>query len=262
MERGGRVNLLNLLASMVDFLVNCLFHVLRFGPIPCHIAFILDGNRRYAREQNLKEGAGHRIGFLALLLMLRYCCELGVKYMTVYAFSIDNFKRRPEQVQYVMDLVLEKIETIVKEESIVNHYGVKVVFLGNLKLLDERVRAAAEKAMAATARNNRVVLLVCVAYTSSDEIVHAAKGVFREKLVRIEENGENQVTGRENLSQHSLSLVDLEKHMYFGPFPDPEILIRTSGESRMSNFILWQSTFCYLNNPKVLWPDISLWHLV
>ena len=87
------------------FLRKCIFSVLSVGPNPSHIAFIMDGNRRYGKQRNLKEGAGHNAGYLALMFMVIYCCELGIKYITAYAFSIDNFKRRPEEVQEIMDLV-------------------------------------------------------------------------------------------------------------------------------------------------------------
>ncbi|KAI3980630.1 hypothetical protein MKX01_025195 [Papaver californicum] len=173
--------------------------------------------RRFARKHNLKDGSGHRAGFLALMSMLQYCYELGVKYVTAYAFSVDNFNHDPEEVKHVMDLMVEKIKELLKEESIVNSYGVRLHFIGNLKLLSETARAAAEKAMAATAKNNNVVLLIC---------------------------------------------SDLERHTYMSVSPDPDILLRTSGANRLSNFLLWQSSHTYLYSPAALWPEISLWHLI
>ncbi|XP_028127372.1 dehydrodolichyl diphosphate synthase 6-like [Camellia sinensis] len=158
--------------SLCSFQRNCIFYVLSVGPISYHIAFIMDGNRRYAKKWNMVESAGHRVGFLALISMLRYCYELGLKYVTVYAFSIDNLKRKPEEVQALMDLMEEKIEGLMKEESIVNRYGVRVHFIGNLKLLNKSVRVAGERVMEATANNSKVVMSICVAYTSTDEIVN------------------------------------------------------------------------------------------
>jgi len=117
--------------------------------------------------------------------MLKYCYELGVRYVTIYAFSIDNFKRHPEEVQSLMDLMQEKIEGLIKEESIVNRYGVRVHFLGNLELLSEPVRLAAERAMMATAKNSKAVLSICVAYTSTNEIVHAVQKSCEEKWEEI-----------------------------------------------------------------------------
>ncbi|CAA2989502.1 dehydrodolichyl diphosphate synthase 6-like [Olea europaea subsp. europaea] len=255
-------------SSLVSHMRRLLFRVLSVGPIPNHIAFILDGNRRYAKKRNLGEGMGHRVGFLTLTSLMKYCYELGVKYVTVYAFSIDNFKRRPEEVQDLMDLMLEKIEGLLKEESIVNQFGVRVYFIGNLRLLNAPVREAAEKVMKATANNNKSILLICVAYTSTDEITHAAQEAIEEKWGEIPESSEASMAQNGEISQEkheghrTIKLADIERHIYMGVAPDPDILVRTSGETRLSNFLLWQSSTCLLYSPKALWPEIGLRHLV
>ncbi|KAM5563507.1 hypothetical protein ABKV19_018234 [Rosa sericea] len=265
---GNRAN--QVFWSIFSFLRRCLFLVISARPIPHHIAFIMDGNRRYAKRRKLMEGTGHRVGFVALMSMLTYCYELGVRYVTIYAFSIDNFKRKPEEVQSLMDLMQEKIEELIKEESIVNRYGVKVHFIGNLKLLSEPVWLAAERAMVATANNSRGVLSICIAYTSTDEIVHAVQESCEEKWDEIsvlnasgagyglDKFGENEKDERENI----VKLTDIERHMYMAVAPDPDILIRTSGETRLSNFLLWQSAYCCLYSPSVLWPEIGFRHFV
>lgn len=320
---GGRTS--ELFGGFVTFLRKCLFKVISVGPIPNHIAFIMDGNRRYAKKKNSATVTGHRAGYSSLMSLLRYCYELGVKYVTVYAFSIDNFRRSPDEVKYLMDLMLEKIEGLLKQGNIINQYGIKVHFIGNLKLLSEPVRLAAEKAMKATANNKKAVLLVCVAYTSYDEIVHAVQESCKSKikeiqmfpgsLVRrgasegfrehekindlaihdIQESCEDRLHGSEvrhllegfyeNSSADvatktpnglfeevegcemqrkvpSIELADVEEHMYMAVAPDPDILIRSSGETRLSNFLLWQSTTCPLYSPAALWPELGLWHLV
>lgn len=344
-----------LFGDLASFLRRCLFRVLSVGPLPTHLAFIMDGNRRYAKKHNLEQGDGHKAGYLALMSLLQYCYELGIKYVTVYAFSIENFKRRPDEVQSLMDLMLEKIGALLMEESVVNQYGIRVYFIGNLKLLTEPVRVAAEKVMRETANNNKAVLLVCVAYTSSDEIVHAVEesckdkrkdiplwnsypseaytyngviedvkegemingiivhdvqnlcddrldetqglkgsigfngevGGFKKengfttydahesfeskwdqvltpKASRTEKSSGLEVESCENLREiHPIiKLVDVEKHMYMAVAPDPDILIRSSGETRLSNFLLWQTSHCPLYSPAVLWPEIGLWQLV
>ncbi|KAM2731459.1 hypothetical protein EV2_035116 [Malus domestica] len=256
--------------SIVSFLRRCLFLVISIRPIPRHIAFIMDGNRRYAKKRKMMDGDGHRVGFLALMSMLKYCFELGVTYVTVYAFSIENFKRNPEEVQSLMDLMQEKIEGLIKEESIVNQYGVRVHFIGNLKLLSEPVRSAAERAMAATANNSRGVLSICIAYTSTDEIVHAVQESCEEKLDEISSMNASKAgygltklgVNEEDEREKIVKLTDIEKHMYMAVAPDPDVLIRTSGETRLSNFLLWQSAFCYLYSPSVLWPEIGFHHVV
>ena len=153
--------------------------------------------------------------------MLQYCYELGIKYVTVYAFSIDNFRRKPEEVRSLMDLMLEKIKSLLDKESIVHEYGIHVYFIGNFALLSDQVRAAAEEVMEATSERSGVVLLVCVAYNSTDEIVQAVKKSCVTKLDR---------------DMETIQLVDIEENMQMSVAPDPDILIRSSGETRLSNF--------------------------
>ncbi|KAL4377951.1 hypothetical protein GQ457_02G003800 [Hibiscus cannabinus] len=248
--------LIQMYGNIVNFLRKCVFYILSVGPIPNHIAFIMDGNRRYSKRLNLMQGAGHKVGYSALMSMLKYCYELGVRYVTIYAFSIDNFKRSPEEVQSLMDLMLDKIEELLREESIVNRYGIRVYFSGNLKLLNEPVRLAAERVMLATAKNSKAVLSICVAYTSTNEIVHAVRESCEEKCDEIALL--NSSGGYEpDESDHLIKVTDIEKHMYMAFAPDPDIIIRTSGETRLSNFLLWQSANCYLYSPSVLWPEIG-----
>ncbi|KAK1410523.1 hypothetical protein QVD17_37060 [Tagetes erecta] len=239
-----------------------LFRVVSTGPIPQHIAFILDGNRRFAKKWNLTEGGGHKAGFLALMSVLKYCYEIGVKYVTVYAFSLDNFNRRPDEVQYVMDLMQEKIEGFLKELTLVNKYGVRVLFVGDIERLYTPVRVAAEKAMEATAHNTTTYLLVCVAYTSSHEIPRAIYESCEEKsgVTRVTMNGNGYGNGDDH--EVGIKVVDLEKHMYFRVAPDPDILVRSSGETRLSNFLVWQTVNCVLYSPKALWPEMGLWQVV
>ncbi|XVE49596.1 hypothetical protein DITRI_Ditri01bG0094700 [Diplodiscus trichospermus] len=256
MQKGGVIGekIPTFLFKVVHFLRKCIFSVLSVGPIPEHIAFIMDGNRRYARLRNLKEGAGHDAGYFALMSMVIYCCELGIKYVTAYAFSIDNFKRGPEEVQYIMDLMMEKIEQMCQKDSIVNRYGVRIHFSGNLQLLSEPIRNATKKLMVVTANNSNVFLTLCVAYTSTDEIIHAIQKSCEEKWA---ENRESRF-----LYCGVINLVDIEKKMYMAIAPDPDIVVRTSGVNRLSNFLLWQSAGSYLFSTSALWQDFSFWHLV
>lgn len=270
MEKQSSNRATQLIEGFISFLRRCICSVLSIGPLPRHVAFIMDGNRRYAKKQGLQEGAGHRVGFLALMNILKYCYELNLKYVTIYAFSIENFKRRPEEVQSTMQLLLEKIEGLLEEESIVNRFGVRVNFIGNLKLLSEPIKLAAERAMNATAHNSKAVLSICIAYTSTDEIVHSVEETCKEKWDEFRELdtsgagygliglGGNATDGDRPL----IDVADLEKHMYMAVAPDPDIIIRTSGETRLSNFLLWQSASSLLYTPRVLWPDIGFWHLV
>ena len=315
----------HLFEGLYCYLRRCIFGILSVGPVPNHIAFIMDGNRRFAKKRNLAEVEGYKAGFSALLSILRYCYELGVKYVSVYAFSIDNFRRKPKDVQNLMEMMRQKIDELLQQESIINEYGVRLHFIGNIQLLSEPVRVAAEKAMRVTAHNNQRVLLICVAYTSRDEMVHAVEESCKDKWNEVQASKVNKVSNEaiarigqglkrdsngigshfhgsfkdytnatkagssdgmfeHNVEKHSsngvaeiaekinkykqgevpsmIKLVDIEKHMYMAVAPDPDILIRTSGEARLSNFLLWQAGTCPLYAPSALWPEIGVRHLV
>eukprot|EP01018_Ginkgo_biloba_P037300 Gb_25062 [translate_table: standard] len=268
--------------AMYSFVRRLLLCLVSAGPLPKHIAIIMDGNRRYADRWQMNKKRGHEFGYESLMSTLKDCYELGINYVTVYAFSIDNFRRSEEEVVALMDLMQQKLEILVQKESLVNKFGIRLQFLGNLELLPERVRNAAEKAMAATKVNDRAVLSVCVAYTSTQEIVHAVQGVCNDFILRLQgsTNGNTcidrgasldkemeieECSGAEedaiNAEAGSISVKDIEGHLYTYGCPDPDLLIRTSGETRLSNFLLWQSSFCYLHCCRALWPEFSFRHL-
>ncbi|KAJ4822097.1 hypothetical protein Tsubulata_002812, partial [Turnera subulata] len=198
-----------------DALTQFLVRVISVGPMPNHIAFIMDGNRRFARKHNLRLEYAHRYGLLSLMAMVKYCYEFRVKCVTIYAFSIDNFRRKPEEVKYLMDLLQETIEGLMKQGSIVERYGVRVHFAGRLNLLSESCRLAAEKAMLFSANNSSLLVTICLAYTSTSEILHAVREACEEK------RGGKSGSSRD----------DDEKHIWVTP--DPDIIVRSSGENRV-----------------------------
>ncbi|KAG8093864.1 hypothetical protein GUJ93_ZPchr0012g20951 [Zizania palustris] len=260
MEKPDELIATGVLASLQNFIRKCIIAVISYGPMPKHIAFIMDGNRRYAKFRSIKEGSGHRLGFSALIASLLYCYEMGVEYITVYAFSIDNFKRDPTEVQSLMELMEEKINELLENTSVINKVNCKMNFWGNLDLLSEPVRLAAQKLMASTAENKGLVLSVCMPYNSTSEIVNAVNQLCAE---RREHAGNCNGNSPNNGVVHSdVSVEDLDRHMYSTGCPDPDIVIRTSGETRLSNFLLWQTTFSHLQNPDPLWPEFSFRHLV
>ncbi|XP_062228177.1 dehydrodolichyl diphosphate synthase CPT3-like isoform X2 [Phragmites australis] len=263
-EKPDEIITTGVLASVQKFLRKCLVAVLSYGPMPKHIAFIMDGNRRYAKFRSIQEGTGHRVGFSALIASLLHCYELGVKYITVYAFSIDNFKRDPSEVQSLMELMEEKINELLENRNVINKINCKINFWGNLDLLCEPVRLAAQKLMASTAGNTGLVFSVCMPYNSTSEIVNAVSEVCAERREMLQEEHAGNCNGHAaNNGVHSdISVADLDRHMYSTGCPDPDIVIRTSGETRLSNFLLWQTTFSHLQNPDPLWPEFSLKHLV
>ncbi|XP_057966302.1 dehydrodolichyl diphosphate synthase CPT3-like [Malania oleifera] len=253
--------------NISNLLRKAFFSVLSVGPVPSHVAFILDGNRRFAKKNKLSEGAGHVAGFLAVINMLKYCYELGIKYATIYAFSLDNYRRRPDEVQLLMNLMQIKMEELNEVRGLVNQFGVRVYFIGNIHLLPENVRKAAEKLMETTAKNTKAVLAVCLAYTSTNEIMLSVRQSCEEKwkncpVAAPAENGMNGTDTGGWQKGECIEVGDLEKHMFMAVTPEPDILVRTSGETRLSNFLLWQTTHCLLYSPFALWPEIGFQHLV
>ncbi|CAM8894537.1 unnamed protein product [Rhodiola kirilowii] len=236
---------------VLDFIRRFLIGILATGPIPSHIAYIMDGNRRYEKNHNLSEGMGHRAGLASLKKMLKYSYGIGVKYVTVYGFSIDNFKRPAEEVKTLMELFQEKIEILTLPGSIVHQLGLRIHFIGNLNLLNSSLRITAENAMRATAHNNQTVLLFCISYTSTSEIFHA-----------VQESCSYAANGLIEQEKEIIELGDIEKRMYMAVAPEPDIIIRSSGETRLSNFLLWQTGKSLLYTTAALWPEVGLGHLV
>nr|XP_002734350.1 PREDICTED: dehydrodolichyl diphosphate synthase-like [Saccoglossus kowalevskii] len=223
-------------------------NVLKCGAIPKHVAFIMDGNRRFARKSSLERQEGHIKGFEKLTETLEWCLDLGITEVTVYAFSIENFKRSKEEVSGLMELARQKFEKLLEEKKMIQKYGVCIRVLGDIDLLPNDVKRAVAEAVNFSKHNNRAILNVCFAYTSRHEISNAIK----EMALGVEEGF---------LRPSDVSEELLEKCLYTGKSPNPELLIRTSGEVRLSDFLLWQTTFSVLSFVKVLWPEFSVWHL-
>uniref|UniRef100_A0A803M9Y2 Alkyl transferase n=2 Tax=Chenopodium quinoa TaxID=63459 RepID=A0A803M9Y2_CHEQI len=243
-----------LLRKSYNFFLNCTYKVLSVGPIPEHVAFIMDGNRRYAKMNNIDPEDSHRPGFIALMSVIKHCYELGVKYITIYAFSLHNFRRKPEEIERLMNWMREKIDTFLEDDGFIKRYGVRIYFVGKLEELSEDLQVATNKAMEVTANNTTTYLLVCVAYTSTDEIAHAVEeSIPYNVTIRKQEN---------NLATFKIELAELEKQMYMAVGPMPDILVRSSGETRLSNFLLWQTDRCLLYSPSALWPELGLGNLV
>ncbi|RCV19083.1 hypothetical protein SETIT_3G355800v2 [Setaria italica] len=255
---------LSALANLQNFLLKCLLAILSYGPMPEHVAFIMDGNRRYAKSRSIQQGDGHRVGYSALIENLVHCNDMGVKYITVYAFSIDNFKRDPIEVQLLMELMEEKINELLDNQSVIHKMNCKINFWGNLDLMCEPVRLGAQKLMASTAGNTGLVFSICMPYNSTSEIVNAVSEVCAERreVLQRDHAGDSNGQAANNGVHSEISVSDLDRHMYSAGCPEPDIVIRTSGETRLSNFLLWQTTFSHLQSPHCLWPEFSFKHLI
>jgi len=222
--------------------------ILQVGPIPSHLALIMDGNRRFAKQMQKEVLHGHKEGFKTLTNVLAWCRDIGITEVTAYAFSIENFKRSKEEVDGLMELACEKFGQLLDEVGRLKEHGICVRVIGKLDLLPPKLRAIAAKITLATAGNSVCTLNIAMAYTSSDEILTAMKEV----AAGIADG---------SLLADEVTIDTLEHCLYTSRSPPPDIMLRTSGETRLSDFMLWQSRFSYLFFTKVLWPALSIWHL-
>ncbi|XP_078736504.1 dehydrodolichyl diphosphate synthase complex subunit DHDDS isoform X1 [Lampetra fluviatilis] len=223
-------------------------NILKAGPMPKHIAFIMDGNRRFARKQHVERQEGHTQGFDKLAQTLRWCLDMDVREVTVYAFSIENFKRSQEEVDGLMELARQKFARLLQEKEKLNRYGVRIRVPGDLTLLPQDIQELIAKAVTSTSHNDKCFLNVCFAYTSRHEITNAV----REMAWGVEQ-------GLLQPSDVTESLLD--RCLYTSHSPDPDVLIRTSGEVRLSDFLLWQTAYSCLVFQSVLWPEFTFWNL-
>ncbi|CAH0563996.1 unnamed protein product [Brassicogethes aeneus] len=224
-------------------------NVLKCGPIPRHVAFIMDGNRRFATKKHVEKAEGHTKGFDKLAECLQWCMEFGIKEATVYAFSIENFKRSKEEVDTLMRLAREKFKVLFEEKEKLMEEGVCIRVIGNMDLLPDDIKENIAKTMLLTKNNKTVFLNVAFAYTSRDEISNSVKTV-------VQGVKDNKIT------INDINKELLKKCLYTNLSPDPDILIRTSGEVRLSDFLLWQSTNTQIYFADVLWPEFTVWHLM
>ena len=214
------------------------------GHIPRHVAIILDGNRRHARKVGLDLRQGHDLGAKKLEEVLVWCQELGIKYITIYAFSTENFfNRSSEEVKVLMDLFVEKFKKVVKDERI-HKYKIRVRAIGDLSGLPKQVREAIEEAQGATQGYDGYTLNVAVGYGGRAELAEAVRRICK----RIE---------RGELKPSDVNESIINSHLYTAGQPDPDLLIRTSGEERLSGFLLWQSAYSEFYFCEANWPEFN-----
>ena len=207
--------------------------------IPTHVAIIMDGNGRWAKKRNMPRVKGHYEGMQTVKKITKYASKLGIKYLTLYAFSTENWARPKEEVNYLMDLP-EKMFTSFMPELMENN--VKVEVIGVVEKLPENTRKAVEDAIEQTKNNTGLKLIFALNYGSKDEIVTAVK--------RIAQGAANNESKVEEIDEQLIS-----DNLFTKDTPDPDLLIRTSGEQRISNFLLWQIAYSEFIFTKVAWPD-------
>ena len=200
-----------------------------------HVAIIMDGNRRWAKEKGYPSAIGHKKGVDALKATMRACDDFGIKYLTVYAFSTENWNRKPEEVNFLMDLLGQTLKNELKE---MHENNVVISFIGDLTKLSTNLQKILNNAVETTKNNTGVNLQIAFNYGSRDEIVHAVRDIIEEGIKDIDEEV-------------------ISKHLYTKNIPDPDLLIRTGGEMRVSNYLLWQIAYSEFIVVKDFWPEFN-----
>ena len=199
-----------------------------------HIAFIMDGNGRWAERRGMPRRFGHRYGAEAFRRVVRYCGDIGIKYVTVYAFSTENWSRPEKEVQSIMKLLDKYLDECGKS---VEDYDIRMKFIGDIsKLAPELVEKA--KRLEEISKDNKLTLCLAINYGGKDEIVNACN-----KLI---------ASGKSNITAD-----DIASELYTADIPDPDLIVRTAGEMRLSNFLMWQSAYSEFYFTDTLWPDMT-----
>ncbi|GAA94553.1 uncharacterized protein L969DRAFT_16987 [Mixia osmundae IAM 14324] len=227
---------------------------LRLGPLPKHVALIMDGNRRFSRRLGAKPIKGHEAGFEALKSLLDFFLHLDITTVTVYAFSIDNFRRTEEEVEGLMDLARNKLGELCQKGELLQRYGIRVRVIGRRDLLPIEVQRACLSAERLTAHNTRGCLNICFPYTSRDEMTQSLRSAISDvgdHLIEPSDITPELLDDRLYTAQTQMAYLEEPS--------EPDILIRTSGVSRLSDFLLWQiSDQTSLHFLPRCWPDIGV----
>jgi undecaprenyl diphosphate synthase len=209
--------------------------------IPRHIAVIMDGNGRWAAARALPRPAGHRMGVRAVKQIVENCAQRGVQVLTLFAFSSENWKRPKEEVSMLMSRFLQALDDEVAE---LHENGIRLTFAGNMQQLSAVLRERMDAAAALTAGNTRMTLVIAIAYGGRWDLARAARRL-----------AERCVAGE--LRADEITEAQLGEHLALGGLPDPDLLIRTGGEQRISNFLLWNLAYTELYFCDALWPDFD-----
>lgn len=228
-----------------------LWRQIKKGPKPHHIGVILDGNRRYAKDKGLEATDGHHFGAIKVEEMLHWCWDLGIKIVTLYAFSTENFNRPQREVSKIMELFIRKLKDF-QNDPLIKKNRVKIQVIGRREMLPEAVREEIRRTEEFTADHDRFHLNVAVSYGGRAEIVDAVKKIvqqYEKKEITLDEIDEETIA----------------KNLYTQGMPDPDLIIRTSGEERLSGFLLWQSAYSELYFTEIYWPAfriIDFWRTI
>lgn len=216
------------------------------GNIPNHIAIIMDGNGRWAKKRNLPRIAGHHRGVETVRQIVEACASLGVKILTLYAFSTENWKRPKEEVSTLMRLMVKSLKSETDE---LHKNKIKLISIGDSKSLPDIVRRELNSAIEKTSHNDKMILNLALSYSGRWELVEAVKTISKEVLAG-------------NLDPDQINEQTVESNLTTAGLPEPDLMIRTSGEFRISNFLLWQLAYSEIYISDVLWPEFRSKHLI
>jgi undecaprenyl diphosphate synthase len=205
--------------------------------VPAHVAVIMDGNGRWARARGLPRLAGHRAGVENLRRVIEAAVEFGIRTLTIYAFSTENWARPPDEVRGLLNILEDVIDRELDE---LNRNGVCLRHIGRLERLDPGLQVKVQKAVALTRDNRKLVLNIAWNYGGRDEIVHALQAIVRQ-----------------GIPAEAVDEALIGRHLYTADSPDPDLVIRTSGELRTSNFLIWQAAYAEWYVTPTLWPDFG-----
>jgi undecaprenyl diphosphate synthase len=218
-----------------------LWSIIDHRNLPKHVAIIMDGNGRWAKARMLPRVAGHRAGIKTVRKIVEIASDLGIKVLTLYAFSVENWSRPPEEVSALMRLLVEYLK---REVVRMQRNNVRFHAIGRLAGLPDLVQQQIEASIKQTRQNTGLLLNIALNYSSQLEIVDAVKGVIQD-------------VEKKRLDIDKLDEKTFSRYLYTGGLPDPDLLIRTSGEMRISNFLLWQLAYAELLITPILWPDFQ-----
>lgn len=214
--------------------------------LPYHVAIIMDGNGRWAQARGLPRGMGHRAGVESLKKIVSVCLELGIKVLSVYAFSTENWKRPQEEINTLMNLLCEYIQ---KELNDLHKHNVQVRAIGHIEELPLAAQRELEKAQKLTANNEKLILNIALNYGGRLEIVDAARKI----AIKVKQG---------ELQPSDIDEALFKQYLYTANLPDPDLLIRPAGEYRLSNFLLWQAAYTEFWSTSVYWPDFRPKHFL
>lgn len=212
--------------------------------LPRHIGIIMDGNGRWAKQRNLKRSEGHKQGAKVFKEICEYAREIGIEYLTFYAFSTENWKRPPEEVTAIMNLFRDYLFEAQEREEENKKKGMHIRYIGDRSALPEDIAILMDELEKRSDFKNKITINLAVNYGGRDEILHAVK-----EIAKKVESGE--------IKANDIELKDIDGNLYTAGQPDPDLIIRPSGEYRLSNFLIWQAAYSEFWFSDILWPDFT-----